>query len=82
MHHIPVKLGEGGRLVIPAEIRKTLGLEIGDELLLHMENGKLVVMTRKQAIQYVQEQMSRYDVGQRVLSEELMEERRGEERDE
>lgn len=81
MHQIPVKLGEGGRLVIPAEIRKSLGLEIGDELMLHMENGKLVVMTRKQAIQYVQEQMSRYDVGHRVLSEELIEERRGEDRD-
>ena len=82
MQQIPVKLGEGGRLVIPADIRKSLGLEIGDELMLHLENGKLILMTRKQAIQYVQEQMGKYDVGRRILSEELIEDRKGEDRDE
>ncbi|MDQ6423125.1 AbrB/MazE/SpoVT family DNA-binding domain-containing protein [Paenibacillus sp. LHD-117] len=78
MHQIPVKLGEGGRVVIPADVRKALGIEVGDELMLHMENGKIILMTRKQAIQYVQEQMSQYQIGDRVLSEELLEERKGE----
>lgn len=82
MHQIPVKLGEGGRVVIPADVRKALGIEVGDELMLHMEDGKLILMTRKQAIHYVQEQMSKYDIGQRVLSEELIEERKSEAKNE
>lgn len=82
MHQIPVKLGEGGRVVIPADVRKTLGMEVGDELVLHLEDGKLILMTRKQAIYFVQEQMSKYDIGERVLSEELIEERKSEAKNE
>lgn len=82
MHRIPVKLGEGGRVVIPADVRKALGMEVGDELVLHMEDEKLILMTRKQAIHYVQEEMSKYDVGKRVLSEELLQERKSEAKNE
>ncbi|GBG10456.1 hypothetical protein PAT3040_05189 [Paenibacillus agaridevorans] len=57
MKNFPVKLGEGGRGVIPAE---------------------LVLLTRKQAIQYVQEQMAKYEIGDRVLSQELIDDRRRE----
>lgn len=73
-----VKMGEGGRLVIPADFRKQLGIQVGDELALHMEDGRIVVMTRRQAVQYVQEQMSSYAVPDRLLSEELLAERREE----
>jgi AbrB family looped-hinge helix DNA binding protein len=76
MNRTPVKIGEGGRIVIPSEYRKELGIDIGDELLLHMENGKMILMTRKRAIAYVQEQMEKYSTGGRVLSEELLADRR------
>ncbi|MCA0756825.1 AbrB/MazE/SpoVT family DNA-binding domain-containing protein [Paenibacillus sp. N4] len=76
MEQTPVKLGEGGRIVIPSEYRKALGLNIGDELLLHMENGKLILMTRSQAIAYVQEQMARYVTDGRQLSDELIADRK------
>lgn len=76
MNQTPVKIGEGGRIVIPSEFRKALGIEIGDELLLHIENSKMILMTRVQAIEYVQEQMAQYTTGDRVLSEELLAERR------
>lgn len=49
MKDTTVKLGEGGRVVIPAEFRKALGIDVGDELILHMENGTIVLLTRKQA---------------------------------
>lgn len=78
MKQYPIKLGEGGRVVIPADVRKELGIDVGDELMLHMEEGKLVLLTRKQAIQYVQEQLAKYEIGDRLLSQELIEERRGE----
>jgi AbrB family looped-hinge helix DNA binding protein len=78
MKDVSVKLGEGGRVVIPAEFRKALGVEVGDELILHMENGTIVLFTRKQAIFYVQEQMAKYSVTGRQLSEEIIAERRKE----
>lgn len=82
MNKTPVKIGEGGRIVIPSDIRKAMGIDVGDELLVHMENGKLILMTRARAIEYVHEQMGKYSVGERVLSEELIAERREEIRNE
>lgn len=73
-----VKIGEGGRIVIPSQYRNALNLHIGDELMLHVEDGKMILMTRKQAVKYVQERMSRYVAGGRSLSEELIRERKEE----
>ncbi len=82
MKRVPVKIGEGGRIVIPVEFRKALGIDVGDELILHLENRRLVLFTRQHAIEYVQEQMGKYETGKRVLSEELISERREEYRKE
>jgi AbrB family looped-hinge helix DNA binding protein len=82
MKRSPVKIGEGGRIVIPAEFRKELGLDIGDELILHLENGRMLLFTRMQAIQYVQEQMSKYETNGKLLSEEIIAERREEAKNE
>jgi AbrB family looped-hinge helix DNA binding protein len=78
MDKVPVKIGEGGRIVIPSEYRKALKLNIGDELMLHMENKRMILMTRKQAIEYVQERMASYSTEGRILSEELIKERKDE----
>lgn len=74
-----VKISEGGRIVIPAEYRKQLGLEIGDELILRVEQGELKLLTHQQAIRQAQELVSRYVPKERSLSDELIAERRGEE---
>ncbi len=78
MKDVSVRIGEGGRVVIPAEYRKALGIDVGDELILHMDHGTIVMLTRKQAIQYVQEQMAKYTVSGRKLSDEVIAERRKE----
>ena len=44
-----VVLGAQGRLVVPAEVRKQLGLEAGDQLVLHTEDGRLVLERREDA---------------------------------
>ena len=44
-----VLLGAQGRLVVPAEARKELGLTAGDELVLHTEDGRLVLERREDA---------------------------------
>ena len=44
-----VVLGVQGRLVVPAEARRELGLAAGDELILHTEDGRLVLERREDA---------------------------------
>jgi len=44
-----VVLGVQGRLVVPAEVRRELGLAAGDELVLHTEDGRLVLERREDA---------------------------------
>lgn len=63
MKGISVKVEEGGKVAIPAEYRKALGVGEGDDLIFHMQNGKIVLLTRAQAILYVQEQLSKYNAG-------------------
>ncbi len=84
MDRAPVKISEGGRIVIPIEFRKALGVDIGDELILHMEDGKMLLLTRRQALQYVQDQVSFYKNVQdrRLLADELIAERKIEAADE
>jgi bifunctional DNA-binding transcriptional regulator/antitoxin component of YhaV-PrlF toxin-antitoxin module len=45
------RLGAGSRLVVPATIRKALALEIGDEVLLRVEEGELRVINPRQALE-------------------------------
>ncbi len=49
-----VQVGEGGRVVIPAAIRKTMGIGIGDELMLRLDDGELRLMQQKQALRKIQ----------------------------
>lgn len=44
-----VVLGVQGRLVVPAEARRELGLAAGDELILHTAAGRLVLERREDA---------------------------------
>lgn len=73
-----VKLGSNGRLVIPAEYRKALGVEEGDELVLRLEDGELRLSTRKIAVRRAQERVRRYVPEDASLADELIAERREE----
>ena len=76
MPQIKTKLAEGGRIVIPAEYRQALGLHIGDEVILRLEEGTLRIFTPSQAIKYAQELLRAYLPEGRSLSDELIAERR------
>lgn len=45
-----VKIVDGGKLVIPASMRRTLGLGIGDTVLVDIEDGELRVRSVSRAI--------------------------------
>jgi AbrB family looped-hinge helix DNA binding protein len=72
------KLGKGGRIVIPTEYRRELGVEPGDEVILHLDEEGLRLYTPAQAVARAQSLVRRYVPNERSLSEELISERREE----
>ena len=50
MDNIKRKLGQGSRIVLPAEFLEALGVKVGDELTLSLKDGEIHVFTRRAAI--------------------------------
>ena len=73
-----VKVGEGGKLVIPASFRREMGITPGDTLIVELEDGELRVRSLPLAIRQVQERMRELNPEGRLLSEELIADRRAE----
>lgn len=73
-----VRITEGGRIVIPAEFRRALGLSVGDELLMRMEDGELRLFTLEQGIKRAQDTYRKYVSPDRDLVDELIKERHAE----
>ncbi|MBW4628296.1 MAG: AbrB/MazE/SpoVT family DNA-binding domain-containing protein [Brasilonema octagenarum HA4186-MV1] len=78
MKAIKTKISEGGRVVIPSEYRKQLGLEVGDEVMIQLVDGEMRIFTLEQAVKRAQEIVRQYIPQGRSLSNELLEERRQE----
>ncbi len=80
MARILAKLGEGGRLVIPAEYRKAMGVDTGDELVLVLEEKTMRVLTPQEGIRRAQDLLRSYlpedEGGRPRLSDELIADRR------
>lgn len=75
---VSTKVTEGGRIVIPSDLRKQLGIEIGESVNLTIENGALTVMTRKQALRRAQAMVRKYVPEGFPLADELIADRREE----
>jgi len=76
MNEIRTKIAEGGYIMIPVEYLQALGLQIGDEVIVRLEEGALRIFTPDQAIAYAQELLRPYLPQGRSLSDELIRERR------
>jgi len=48
-----VVLGESGRIVLPAVIRKEFGLEAGERLTVFSQNGEIRILSRKMALESI-----------------------------
>ena len=48
-----VVLGESGRIVLPAAIRKELGLKTGDRLTVSSDRGAIRILSRKMALESI-----------------------------
>lgn len=73
-----VKMGAGGRVVIPAEVRSALGVGPGDTLILVVEPDGIRLLTPEQAVRRAQGLVKKHLTEGQRLSEELLAERRDE----
>lgn len=77
---IEMKMSEGGRVVIPIEIRKALGLQEGDVVLWDYHDGVARVTSRAAGIERAQVMFQKYFPrrDERSVADELIAERRAE----
>jgi len=78
MAEIKIRVGPGGRLVIPSQFRKELGINEGDSLIATLEDGELRLLALHQAVKRAQQTIRRYSKG-RSLAGELVQARQKEE---
>ena len=52
---IKTKVTQGGRIVIPAEMRKQLGIEIGEDVNLSLEEDSMRISTGKLALKRIRQ---------------------------
>ncbi len=78
MHEFKIKMGQSGRVVIPTEYRRKLGLQAGDEIIMHLDEEGLRLYTPAQAVMRAQALVRRYVPEGRDLAEDLISERRAE----
>ncbi len=66
-----IRMGDKGRIVVPAEVRERYGISAGVPLVLVETDGGLVILTRRQLRDRVQA-----DLGGLDLAAELLDDRR------
>lgn len=72
------KLVSGGRLQVPADIRRALGLNDGDAVTMEVVDGELRVRAYRETLARIRERMKPYVVPGVSIVDELIAERRAE----
>lgn len=78
MSPVSIQVSQGGRIVIPAEMRQKMGISIGDQVLLSWsdETHELRIATRKQRLQRAVELVKQHATASESVVDELIRERR------
>jgi AbrB family looped-hinge helix DNA binding protein len=71
-----MRVNENGRVVIPAPFRKRVGINIGDEVVLRIENDELRITTLKRNLERAQRLVRKHVKPGASLVDELIRERR------
>ncbi len=80
MSFIVAQVSAGGRIVIPADIRRKMDIRSGDQVILSYQDGELHITTRKQRMQQAKAIVKSF-AGNSSLAEQLLAERRAEAND-
>ena len=75
---IQMKVSDGGRVVIPVEIRQSMGLKEGDTVLWELRGGEAVLTTRLAQMREAQAMVRQYVPEGASLVDELIADRRAE----
>jgi antitoxin PrlF len=70
------RVNENGRVVIPAAFRKAMGINVGDQVVLRIEDNELRISTLKQRIERAQRLVRQHVKPGTSLVDELIAERR------
>ena len=73
-----VRVSEGGKIAIPAALRRKHGFEAGETLVIEDSGGVVIIRSLQEAVAAAQAIMARFAPVERVLSDELIAERRAE----
>lgn len=70
------KIVSGGRLIVPAEFRRLMGLSDGDTVVMEIEGDELHVRPLRAALRRIQERLKPYVIEGKSISDELIADRR------
>jgi len=70
------QIGKGGRLVVPAKLRKTLNIQAGDEIVVRLEDDSLRLIPMQRAVRRAQKVVKQYVPEGVSLVDELIQARR------
>lgn len=72
------KMVEGGRVIVPAEFRRQMGVSKGDTLLFEMHGDELRIRAARSALRELQVKLKPYAISGGSVADELIAERRAE----
>lgn len=78
VQQMKTQIGPGGRVVIPAEFRKALGLEPGSQVTLVLDDDGLHVWTQADRLRRIRALAKKHVPAGTLVSEELIEDRKRE----
>ena len=76
------KIVSGGRVQLPADIRRALSLADGDTILIEVVDGEVRLRPYRESVRRVQDRLMPYRVTGKSMVDELIAERRAAARDE
>lgn len=72
-----IRVTEGGRIVIPAALRHRLGVGVGDEVMLIVEDDEILMMNREDSVSRARRLVGQFISADRGLVAELNRDRTG-----
>jgi AbrB family looped-hinge helix DNA binding protein len=67
-----VKVAENGRMSLPVEVRRQLGIERGGVVVLKVEDGEARMTTLQEIVRHVQERMQRLAHGKNISVDDFL----------
>ena len=78
MTQLEMEVTKDGKVEIPSEVTTVMGWQVGEKLMVQVQDGEVRIFSQTQAVQRVQAWVKSFVVEGRSLSDELIAQRRQE----